>query len=76
MLPWNESAITEFGQQNSITPEVLDNLLVSKKISEESGLPTRKVLLIDCRYDYEFKGGHIKGALNLSSKQQLEDFFF
>uniref|UniRef100_A0A4W6DR57 M-phase inducer phosphatase n=1 Tax=Lates calcarifer TaxID=8187 RepID=A0A4W6DR57_LATCA len=33
-----------------------------------------RVIVIDCRYPYEFEGGHIKGALNLHQEEQVEDF--
>lgn len=33
-----------------------------------------RVIVIDCRYPYEFEGGHIKGALNLHQENQVEDF--
>ncbi|XP_030574683.1 M-phase inducer phosphatase 2 isoform X2 [Archocentrus centrarchus] len=33
-----------------------------------------QVIVIDCRYPYEFEGGHIKGALNLHQEEQVEDF--
>ena len=32
--------------------------------------------MIDCRSPAEFEGGHIKGAINVSSKEQLLEFFF
>lgn len=35
-----------------------------------------RVIVIDCRYPYEFEGGHIKGALNLHQEDQVEDFLF
>lgn len=31
--------------------------------------------VIDCRFDYEFKGGHISNALNVSSREELEKEF-
>ncbi|XP_059475127.1 M-phase inducer phosphatase isoform X2 [Neocloeon triangulifer] len=31
--------------------------------------------IIDCRYPYEFNGGHIKGAKNLFSKDLIDDVF-
>uniref|UniRef100_A0A3P8WIL2 M-phase inducer phosphatase n=1 Tax=Cynoglossus semilaevis TaxID=244447 RepID=A0A3P8WIL2_CYNSE len=33
-----------------------------------------RVIIIDCRYPYEFEGGHIRGALNLHEEEQVEDF--
>ncbi|XP_055017083.1 M-phase inducer phosphatase 2 [Boleophthalmus pectinirostris] len=33
-----------------------------------------RLIIIDCRYPYEFEGGHIKGALNLHQEDQVEDF--
>ncbi|XP_021111548.1 M-phase inducer phosphatase 3 isoform X2 [Heterocephalus glaber] len=34
-----------------------------------------KFYIIDCRYPYEYLGGHIQGALNLYSQKELYDFF-
>ena len=31
-------------------------------------------VIIDCRYPYEYDGGHIAGALNLYTKDQVHDF--
>lgn len=33
-----------------------------------------RVIVIDCRYPYEFEGGHIRGALNLHQEDQVESF--
>jgi len=34
------------------------------------------VVVIDCRFEYEYEGGHINGAINVNSKPQLEDALF
>ncbi|XP_042636641.1 M-phase inducer phosphatase 3 [Orycteropus afer afer] len=34
-----------------------------------------KFYIIDCRYPYEYLGGHIQGALNLHSQEELRNFF-
>ncbi|RXN24859.1 M-phase inducer phosphatase 1-like protein [Labeo rohita] len=34
-----------------------------------------RLFVIDCRYPYEYEGGHIKGALNLHQEDQIEDYF-
>ncbi|XP_078087766.1 M-phase inducer phosphatase 1-B-like [Mustelus asterias] len=33
------------------------------------------VYIVDCRYPYEFKGGHIQGALNLHKADDAIDYF-
>lgn len=33
-------------------------------------------IVIDCRFDYEYQGGHIKGAMNVNKPEQIEDLFF
>ncbi|CDQ97747.1 unnamed protein product, partial [Oncorhynchus mykiss] len=33
-----------------------------------------RIVVIDCRYPYEFEGGHIKGALNLYQEEQVEEY--
>ncbi|MBN3312280.1 MPIP1 phosphatase, partial [Atractosteus spatula] len=32
----------------------------------------KSFLIVDCRYPYEYQGGHIKGAVNLHSEAQVE----
>ena len=34
------------------------------------------LFIIDCRYNYEYQGGHIKGAQNINSPEKLESLFF
>jgi hypothetical protein len=33
------------------------------------------ITVVDCRFEYEYKGGHINGAVNVSSQQELEEKF-
>lgn len=33
------------------------------------------VVVVDCRFAYEFNGGHIHNALNISSQKHLESYF-
>ncbi|NWW72321.1 MPIP1 phosphatase, partial [Climacteris rufus] len=34
----------------------------------------KQCVIIDCRYPYEYEGGHIKGAINLHMEEDVENF--
>ncbi|XP_028978051.2 cell division cycle 25 homolog d isoform X1 [Esox lucius] len=34
--------------------------------------PVEDFLIVDCRYPYEYQGGHIKGAVNLHTRAQIK----
>lgn len=51
----------------SITPETLGAL-----IKGDFKDTINSYTIIDCRYPYEYEGGHIQGALNLYSKDLIE----
>lgn len=50
-----------------ITPMVLRFLLTNKL-----RVPYK---LVDCRYSYEYDGGHIASAINLSTEEQVKGFY-
>ncbi|XP_039436588.1 M-phase inducer phosphatase-like isoform X1 [Culex pipiens pallens] len=50
----------------SISPDTMADLLRS---SFDERVASFKI--IDCRYPYEFEGGHIRGALNLYTQEQI-----
>jgi rhodanese-related sulfurtransferase len=49
-------------------------LLDDAAYREESGID--KVIIVDCRFPYEYHGGHIPSAINVTTPQQLENEFF
>ncbi|KAJ7172642.1 hypothetical protein C8R46DRAFT_1162023 [Mycena filopes] len=51
-----------------IKPETL-NTLLDGHYSEQADYH-----IIDCRFDYEFNGGHINGAVNLNQTGDVEEF--
>lgn len=57
-------------QLKNITGQTLSDLM-NGKYAHEIG----QYMIIDCRYPYEYHGGHIKGAINIYQKDQLLDFF-
>ncbi|KAH3863665.1 hypothetical protein DPMN_026654 [Dreissena polymorpha] len=50
----------------SISPEVMANVVSGRFTHVFSD-----VTIVDCRYPYEFEGGHIKGAVNLFTKDDV-----
>ncbi|KAH3847582.1 hypothetical protein DPMN_089908 [Dreissena polymorpha] len=54
---------------NAITPETMSRVLEGAFRDSIDQLT-----VIDCRYPYEFEGGHIKGAVNLYTKQAIDEF--
>ena len=54
-----------------ISPDTLIDLLEGKF----SGIYDR-LLVIDCRYPYEFEGGHIPTALNVNNPEYIEELLF
>ncbi|KAH3758216.1 ADP-ribosylglycohydrolase family protein [Pelomyxa schiedti] len=35
-----------------------------------------KLVIVDCRFPYEFEGGHIENAVNLHTREQILEYFF
>ena len=60
MLPILESSLGI----NEISSSTVASLI-------KGDFPVRHFLIIDCRFDYEFEGGHIECALNLNDQSKL-----
>lgn len=52
-----------------ITPSTLESLLCDESKCHKN------IVIIDCRYPYEFDGGHIKGAINLYKREDVKNTF-
>ncbi|KAI5174411.1 M-phase inducer phosphatase 1 isoform X3 [Manis pentadactyla] len=52
-----------------ISPEIMASVLNGKFAHL-----IKEFVVIDCRYPYEYEGGHIKGAVNLHMEEEVEDF--
>lgn len=52
--------------KNPIDPSTLAKLITTQ---------SHDYILIDCRFDYEFQAGHIKGAKNIVTPEKLEEEF-
>ena len=54
-----------------ITKETMVDVLDAKYSQAYS-----ESLIVDCRFEYEFEGGHIDGAINYNDKEQLANRLF
>ncbi|XDA86621.1 hypothetical protein R6Z07F_016358 [Ovis aries] len=52
-----------------ISPEIITSVLNGKFANL-----IKEFVIIDCRYPYEYEGGHIKGAVNLHMEEEVEEF--
>jgi rhodanese-related sulfurtransferase len=56
---------------NCITSQTMEDLLLGKFNDHYDA-----ILIIDCRFDYEYDGGHIRGALNFPDSIGLDENVF
>lgn len=63
ILPKLESSIG----MNTISPSTLASILKNE-------LPLNKFVILDCRFDYEYEGGHIEGAVHIKDTEALLEF--
>lgn len=56
-------------------PRISDATLISVLDGDFDHLYDDKII-IDCRFEYEFDGGHIDGARNFCEKEQLAELLF
>ena len=62
------------GEPDSL-PRITDTTLIDVLNGEFSHVFDRTVV-IDCRFEYEYEGGHIEGALNFCEKELLTKELF
>ncbi|KAM5191815.1 M-phase inducer phosphatase 2 [Mantella aurantiaca] len=52
-----------------ITPEMMGDVMCGKYKDR-----IEQCVIVDCRYPYEYEGGHIMGAVNLPLEEDVEEF--
>ena len=71
---WRHALPTIPGQHHdlkSISADTLSDLLRGKYSSIYD-----RIVIFDCRFDYEYEGGHLPGAINATDPQDVDDFLF
>lgn len=56
-------------------PRITDSTLISV-LNGDYDHQYKKTVIIDCRFEYEYEGGHIDGARNFCEKEQLAEELF
>lgn len=54
-----------------ITPQTLARLLAGEFTAHFD-----RIVIVDCRFDYEYDGGHVDKAININTKEALETLFY
>lgn len=72
MLTIDKPHYTQHSAYGSISAQTVCELL-SSLTSEQF---CRKFFLVDCRYPFEYRGGHIKNAVNIYELEQVEPIFY
>lgn len=52
------------------------NTISAETLAEFLQTSERPCLIVDCRFDYEYAGGHIENAVNLNDPKEMEALFF
>lgn len=70
----SNTSIKTFKVDNDLLPRI-DEDEMFKIVNGEYNHEFDEFIIIDCRFNYEFEGGHINGSLNISSQKDLEQKF-
>jgi M-phase inducer tyrosine phosphatase len=56
-------------------PRITDSTLINVLNGDYNHM-YEKTVVVDCRFEYEYQGGHIDGAVNFCDKEQLAEELF
>jgi hypothetical protein len=54
----------------------VEDLKIFKKNIFKTRFKESRIILVDCRYNYEFNGGHLKNAFNIIDPEVIRELFF
>ncbi|XP_028618569.1 M-phase inducer phosphatase 3 isoform X5 [Grammomys surdaster] len=76
IVPLADMATIQMEEEDSDSEHLIgDFSKVAALLSGKFQSVIERFYVIDCRYPYEYLGGHILGALNLYSQKELHEFF-
>lgn len=71
-----ESSILPCFSSKDDTLRRIDKATLCKVMDGEYKGKYDELMVVDCRFEYEYEGGHISGAVNVNSTESLEKIFF
>lgn len=66
------SSLSDMINNKTGNKDPMDSCECSPKSGSRKSL-NRGYIIVDCRFDYEYRGGHISGAINISDPQELDE---
>lgn len=62
--------LPHFISEEESLPRITKNTMIDI-LDGKYGKKYDRSIVVDCRFEYEYKGGHIEGAINVNSKDEL-----
>ncbi|KAH1167295.1 M-phase inducer phosphatase 3-like [Mauremys mutica] len=75
MRPCTFSTLASMNKPITWAQRLTPGALVASLLCGQLAGVVEEYVVVDCRYPYEYAGGHIKGALNLYREEQLARWF-
>lgn len=68
------SSLSTFALDADLLPRISAHTL-TRVLAGELNHEFDDVVVVDCRFSYEYEGGHVVGAQNIQTKEELEEYF-
>lgn len=70
-----QSQLPHFNSDEESLPRITKDTMV-EVLDGKYGQCYDRSIVVDCRFEYEYDGGHIEGAININDKEQLANQLF
>ena len=73
--PSHTLKLPHFNKEEELLPRITKDTM-AKVLDGQYGEHFERSVIIDCRFEYEYEGGHIDGAVNFNDKEELAKKLF
>lgn len=70
-----QAQLPHFNSDEESLPRITKDTMV-EVLDGKYGQCYDRSIVVDCRFEYEYDGGHIEGAININDKEQLANQLF